>query len=313
MHLHEVEDRTGLAADVLCQEFGVLPPSLGVMPGTGWDRGLQDSFQTEVEVPYDRLHLPGVTQDNAGVPGHKKSIRKGTINGRPVLAIGRVHPNEWKDADITLATRIVMGAVKDVLDGLIVTHGVGTLHGRIGVEQGMIRSLIRTAVIDAIGYAFRGRRIDPVNVGDVAIIDSMITSHIGTATPLMAGEFVDSFHNGIHRDGDVYFNLARQAVAEIQGRCPRANYGFVLGPQFESLLDKLALRAMGGDVVGMSGTETLLATQWDIPFAQLVLATNGPFAAHSHTGNQDVGVQHALKLGRILARLAERWPQKKTA
>lgn len=313
MHLHEVEDRTGQAQEVLQREFGILPHSLGVMPGTGWDKGLERSFHTEAEVSYDELFLPGITPDNAGVPGHKKSIRKGRINGRPALAIGRVHPNEWKDANITLATRIVMGAVKDVLDGVIVTHGVGTLHGRIGVEQGLVRSLIRTAIIDSIGYAFRGRRQQRIEVGDVAIIENIITSHLGTSTPLMAGEFVDFYHHGIHRDNDRYFNLARQAVAEVQGQCARANHGFVLGPQFESVLDKLGLRLMGGDVVGMSGPETLLATRWNIPYAQLVLATNGPFAAHSHEGNQDVGAQHAEKLGDILELLAKRWPEQKAA
>lgn len=313
MHLHEVEDRTGQAQQVLQREFGTLPDSLGIMPGTGWDKGLEHSFKTEAEVPYDQLSLPGVITDNADVPGHKKSIRRGIVNGRPALAIGRVHPNEWKDADISLATRIVMGAVKDVLDGVIVTHGVGTLHGRIGVEQGFVQSLIRTAIIDSIGYAFRGRRQQRINVGDVAIIENVITSHIGTSTPLMAGEFVDFYHDGIHRDHDRYFDLASQAVAEVQGKCARANHGFVLGPQFESILDKLALRAMGGDVVGMSGTETLLATRWNIPYAQLVLATNGPFAAHSHEGNQDVGAQNAEKLGAILELLAERWPHKQAA
>lgn len=119
---------------------------------------------------------------------------------------------------------------------------------------------------------------------------------------------------GIHRDNDRYFSLARDAVTEVQGRCPRANHGFILGPQFESLLDKLLLRAMGGDVVGMSGTpEVLLATQMEIPFAQLVFTTNGPFAAHSHTGNQDMGRQHAAKMGAVLALLAQRWPEKKAA
>ena len=73
MHLHEVEDRTGVSKELLRSEIGTLPVSLGIMPGTGWKEGLESRFQLSAEVPYDRLNLPGMRVDHAGkaVPGHK--------------------------------------------------------------------------------------------------------------------------------------------------------------------------------------------------------------------------------------------------
>ena len=97
-----------------------------------------------------------------------------------------------------------------------------------------------------------------------------------------------------------YIAIAQQALLEAQGKAPRVVYGYVAGPQFESLGDKLAFRSTGCEVIGMSGHEVSLAALWNIPVAQVVLITNGAFAPHSHEGNQAVGEQSAQPTAKAL-------------
>ena len=167
MEHSELADREQSAREKLIQEMGEIPNSVGIFPGTGWRKGVEDIFEEDASVPYHVLRVPGVEQGGGEVNGHSKTIRKGRIDGRPALVMGRVHANETRDPNGPLGTRVVMGAVKDVLDGVIVTHGVGSLSGRIGREQGLIKSLVRTALIDAMGWAHRGRRMAETNPGDL--------------------------------------------------------------------------------------------------------------------------------------------------
>jgi purine nucleoside phosphorylase len=310
MELQELNDRSAEAKNRIEREFGSLPSSLGVFPGTGWKDGLDACLEQQGEIPYAELKIPGLS--SSSIAGHSKSLRFGHVGGRPVIAMGRVHANESKDPDATLGTRVVMGAVKDSLDGVIVTHGVGSLHGRIGQEQGHIKSLLRTGLIDLMAWAHRGRRKDEVKTGDLAIVDTIATRHYGDGTPLLAGEFIDPHWGGLHRDNDRYFAIAEAALKEIQGRAPRVALAYVQGPGFETAHDKLAFRSTGCDVIGMSGHEVSLATLWNIPVAQLVLVTNGAFEPHSHEGNQDTGRASAQKTQAVLEVLANTWPSRLT-
>ncbi|MFA7685654.1 MAG: hypothetical protein WCX95_02555 [Candidatus Gracilibacteria bacterium] len=312
MNKSELAERTEAASERVKSEFGN-ERFLAVIPGTGWKEGLDGLFHQENEIPYGELDVP----DSAvAVDGHTKSIRVGDINGRPTLVLGRVHPNEEiRHPDLAQAMRIVIGAVRERTDGLLVTNGVGTLHGRVSVEGGgCLQSLIATAVLDVMGWANRGRRQEHVGIGDLAIVDDMITTSLGSNTPLLGGEFADFYHGGkdaygIHRDNDRYFNIAREAIANVQGRCSRAVHFHAPGPQFEGPTMKRTLRAMGADVVGMSSQENLIAA-WDkIPFANVVLATNGAFEHHTHAENQEMGRSAANRTREVLARIADTWPR----
>lgn len=285
---------------------------LAIIPGTGWADGLEGLFRQEDEIPYVDLKVPDV----ADVPGHRKSMRIGSVNGRSTLLLGRVHPNEEiRHQDLPQAMRVVIGAVKDSVDGLLVTNAVGTLHGRVEVEGGgLIQSLVATAVLDAMGWACRGRRKEHIGIGDLAVVDDMNTISLGSNTPLLGGEFVDFVHGGndaygIHRDNDLYFDVARRAITEVQGRCARAVHFHVPGPQFEGPTMKKVLRAMGSDVVGMSSQENLVAAHEHIPFANVVLATNGAFERHTHEENQAIGRKSAGKTREVIERIADTWPK----
>lgn len=298
---------------------------LGIVPGTGWKdalegvsaedgvSALEGVFRQSDVIPYEELNVPMVS---GGVPGHDKSIKVGTIDNRDVLILGRVHANEEpRHPDLPQAMRIVIGSVRNNLDGLLVTNGVGTLHGPVGLERGRIHSFVQTALLDALGWVFRGRRKEEIREGDLGLIEDVITLELAANTPLLAGEFEDAFslppgnRHGIHRDNDRYFALARYAVAQVQGQCPRAVYCFIPGPQFEGPMVKKIFRGLGGDVIGMSGQEVLLGTKWGIPFANIIFATNGAFVAHSHLDNQRAGRMNARKMWQVLQILASTWPK----
>lgn len=308
MNKTELNERTEQAQEIVESELGGGERFFGSVLGTGWKQGTDGLFVQENEIPYEHLNIPGI---GAEVEGHVKSMKVGYINGRPALILGRVHANEESlSSDANQAMRVIIGAVRDRLDGLLITNGVGTLHGPVGREKGLLRSMIQTAILDTMGWAVRGRRQERINVGDIAIVDDVMTLPLGPYTPLVAGEFEDYYHGGIHRDGDRYFRLGHSAVVDVQGECSRAVYCYMTGPQFEGPTDKRIFRALGGDVMGMSGIQDILAAvRAGIPFVNLGFATNGPFGKHSHEENQRIGLENAPKMGKVIEVLADRWPR----
>jgi len=306
MNTTELNDRTGQAKEIITRELGQFR-AIGVAPGTGWNEGVKTAFKEEESLPYAEFGVPGSELE---VEGHSKALKLGEIDGRQTLIIGRVHPNEnTTHPDLRQAMAFIIGALDDCLDGLIITNGVGTLQGPVGRERGMVNSLVQTALLDLMGWAQRGRKQEPIRVGDVALVDDVKTALLGQFTPLGAGEFVDFYRNGIHRDDDRYFDIARRAITGVQGHCPKAQARFILGPQFEGPADKMEFRAQGDDVVGMSGIQEILAcTRLGVPFEQIVLATNGPFEPHTHEENQRTGRRNAEKAAEILRSLSRAWP-----
>lgn len=312
MNKTELTDRIAAADELVGRRIGD-DRSLAIIPGTGWAEGLQEIFTQRDEIQYNDLAVPDAAVD---VEGHRKSLRVGEINGRKVVLLGRVHPNEEiRHPDLPQAMRIVIGAVKKRVDGLLVTNGVGTLHGPIEVEGGgWIQNLIATMILDAMGWANRGRIQEHIGIGDLAVVDDMITTALGSDTPLLGGEFADFYHGGrgaygIHRDNDRYFDVARRAIERVQGSCSRAVHFHTPGPQFEGPTMKRNLRAMGADVVGMSSQENLIAAWEEIPFANVVLATNGAFEHHTHAENQKIGRKAAVKTRRVIKRIVDAWPK----
>jgi len=308
MDLHQVEDLAGQLSERMQREgFEIADQSLGIIPGTGWKDGVDQVIEAPHELDYSRLNIPGL---GGNVEGHAQTLTRGTIEDRPVLRIGRVHANETTDPDVRLGTRVVIQAVKDRLRGLLVTQGVGSLTGPIEPEKGWLQAVIRGAIIDTMGWAIRGHFQTQVHPGDLVVVDSFQTLFVGGSTPLLSGEFPDVHHDGLHGFENRYFNLARQAIATVQGHAPAVRYGFLHGPQFEDKRDKLALRALGCETVGMSGLETFTAGKLHLPVAQVLLCTNNAFDPHSHTGNQDMGKRAAENTAKVIRYLSANWPDR---
>ena len=285
---------------------------LAIVPGTGWKQGLEGIFKKEQEIPYSQMAVPGADHN---VEGHSKSMDIGSINGRDAIMLGRVHANEDPRAhDLQRAMLLLINAVRNNVDGVIITNAAGTLHGRINEERGLVRSLIDTSIADLMGSALRGRSKEPLSVGDIAVLDQISTLSLGANTPLGAGDFVDyssaNANHGLHGYDDFPFEMARRSVGSAQkGRAPRANYYYIPGPQFEGPWDKRIMRALGGDAVGMSSIQGVLAsTQAQLPMAGLTFITNPAFGTHSHQENLAVAEKNAPKMGRVMEDLADRWP-----
>lgn len=297
MQRQELTDRTGSIHNVFSEALGATSFK-GVIPGTGWKQGLGGIFHEEGRILYS--DLAGLPASDGAVPGHSKAVRYGTVEGNPVLDIGRIHDNESRNPEIAMAMRMILEALKDNLHGLIVTNGVGTLHGPIEDPRGKLMGMLRTWGIDAQAWLIRSRAKEEIGIGQVCVVDSFDTRYLGPASPLVAGEFVDPCHHGYQRDNGHYLRLAQTQVRAIQGSAPLGRYGFIFGPQFEDPEVKLTMRKDGDDIVGMSGKEGIMATQMGLPFMHLALTTNGAFAPHSHAGNEAMGEERSGMLGDIL-------------
>lgn len=297
MERQELAERTEQIKSVFKQNLGD-EKFKGVISGTGWKKGLNGVFKPEGVVPYSSLRdLPA---SDGSVPGHSKSVRYGTVDGTPALEIGRIHDNESRDPDIAMAMRMILEALRDNLKALIITNGVGTLHGPIEDPRGKLIGQLRTWGIDAQAWLMRSRPKEEIGVGQVCVVDSFDTRYLGSASPLVAGEFVDPYHHGYQRADGHYVKLAQTIVRHFQGSAPLARLGYLFGPQFEDTMVKLAMRKDGDDVVGMSGKESVMATQLDLPFVHLGFTTNGAFAPHTHAGNEAKGAEKSTLLGEVL-------------
>lgn len=324
MERQELLDHTEAAKELVDSRFGKDMQVVGFLPGTGWK--FANDLPAQESLGYDEIQgLPG--NDNQ-VPDHKKGAKMVEIAGEPTLVIGRVHSNEnYSDPEIGFAMRIIIDAMRERLKGLIITNGAGTLHGEIdygyniapGINQ--IANWASNRIFNALSFIERGGKApQQIKVGDVSVIGDIETSALGPNSPLTAGEFVDWYHNGIRGFEGQPIALAQQVVQEIQGYCKEATYAYRPGPQFEGRQDKLNIKKYA-DLVGMSTIiEVLLATLLEveqetgklikpnIPFVSLSLATNGPFASHSHEDNTAMGIRNAEKCERIITELVSRWP-----
>ena len=208
--------------------------------------------------------------------------------------------------------RVVLSAIRDKIDGLLITTGVGSLNSGVVPFEGKTdtaEAQEHTAEIDRLATMVRCRAKEEARVGEVVVIDALDTSYVGSATP--ATDFIDFAAHMSQRDG-AYIEAARGAVESIQGECARAVYAYMYGPQFESAVMKAKLRRDGGDVVGMSGLENLIAAELGIPSAHIAFVTNGAFEKHTHEGNTEIGMAHKEKLANCVKAVLERWPELET-
>jgi purine nucleoside phosphorylase len=270
----------------------------GVVAGTGCKQGLEQNLEVEGCIDYKQFEELMLT--GGDLEGHSKDLVWGTVNGKKVVKISRVHNYEDTDPAVRLSTRMVIDALRPYLGRLIITNGVGTLHGPLKDPRGELVAAANQEDIDRAAAARRIREREEIGVRDIGVVDGFESMHLGSYTPLIGPEFNDFDHDGYQAAYGTYIQFARQIVESVTGRAPRALYAFLAGPQFESRSTKLNLRAAGADVVGMSGTEGMFAALRGIPFIHLFLATNGAFAPHSHTGNTEIGVEMAPTLAEIL-------------
>lgn len=200
--------------------------------------------EVEIEAEIGYEELFGV---KASVPGHEGKLVIGSIRRNSVAFMaGRFHMYEGFSArDATLPIRVFS-------------------------EAGM-KQVIITAASGALNEKYR--------VGDFVILSDMITLLLSLDNPLVGPEFIDLSEAFVP---DLR-TKARSVCVENQINFHEGVYTYYHGPSFETPADKMALKFLGGDVVGMSTVpETVMARSLGVKVLGLAIVTNLAFVKHDH-------------------------------
>ena len=198
-------------------------PSIGIILGSGLGN-FKSRISIDLEIPYSEIpHFPVST-----VEGHSGRLLFGTVSGRPVLAMaGRFHFYEgYGPDDVVFPVRVMK---------------------RLGVQTLLLSN------------AAGGTNPD-FSVGDVMVI----TDHIGLATvnPLL-GRNIEELGPRFPDMSEPYCRelvaKAEEAAAEHGLQIRKGVYFGVTGPSFETRAEYRMIRILGGDAVGMSTVQEVVA------------------------------------------------------
>ena len=203
------------AADVVAERVG-REARVGLILGTGLG-GLADAIDVRARVPYDEI--PGIAAST--VESHAGRLLAGTLRGVPVLAMqGRFHLYEGYSArEIARPVHVL---------------------AELGVE-----TLVVSNAAGGMNPHFRR--------GDLVLIQDHI--NLLAANPL-TGPNVDAWGPRFPDLSEAYDRELRGAAERLALgaglRLQRGVYVAVAGPSLETPAEYRLLRAIGGDVVGMS-------------------------------------------------------------
>ena len=200
--------------------------------------------EVKVETRVSYSELFGI---ETSVPGHTGELIIGTIGKKRIACMsGRFHMYEGYSAK------------------------EATLPIRLFAKAGL-KNLVTTAACGALNEKYK--------VGDFVILSDMITLLLALDNPLKGPQFIDV--------SEVFNSDMRKKAVKIcvENNIPfhEGSYVYYHGPNFETPADKIALRILGADVVGMSTVpETLAARALGINVLGLAFVTNLAFVKHDH-------------------------------
>jgi len=202
-----------------------LEPRVGVVLGSGLG-GLADSLENRVEIPYGEI--PGWPVSTA--VGHAGVLVLGEVDGVPIAVMrGRAHLYEGVSAE-----RSVFGV---------------RILGKLG-----IRSLVVTNAAGGINTAYRPGELvlisDHVNLQGTSPLVGPNDEELGPRFPDMS----DAYDPELRR-------LAHEAAARLGIELREGVYAAWLGPQFETPAEIRFMRAIGGDLAGMSTVPEVIAAR----------------------------------------------------
>ncbi len=202
-----------------------LEPRVGVVLGSGLG-GLADALADATEIPYGEI--PGWPVSTAA--GHTGVLVVGALDGVPVAAMrGRVHLYEGLGAD-----RVVFGV---------------RVLARLGV-----RTLVVTNAAGGINEAYRPGQLvlvsDHVNLQGASPLVGPNDESLGPRFPDLSGAYDPELRA-----------RAREAAARLGIEVGEGVYTAWLGPQFETPAEIRFMRAIGGDLVGMSTVQEVIAAR----------------------------------------------------
>ena len=226
------------SADFLLDKFGDRP-EIGIILGSGLGH-FAGELENPVVVPY--AQIPNFLRSTA--VGHAGQMLFGTVADKKVVCMsGRFHYYEGYD-----------------LEQLAIPVRVLKLLG--------IRALLLTNAAGAVNLSYKP--------GDIMVISDHIKLTLGSP---MRGPNVDEFGPRFFDMGSAYTPSLRKLALELAESSPltvhEGVYWFSPGPQYETPAEIRAIRALGGDAVGMSTvTEALTAAHCGLPVLALSVMTN---------------------------------------
>ena len=226
------------SADFLLDKFGDRP-EIGIILGSGLGH-VAGELENPVVVPY--AQIPNFLRSTA--VGHAGQMIFGTVAGKKVVCMsGRFHYYEGYD-----------------FEQLAIPVRVLKLLG--------IRALLLTNAAGAVNLSYKP--------GDIMVISDHIKLTLGSP---MRGPNVDEFGPRFFDMGSAYTPSLRKLALELAESSPltvhEGVYWFSPGPHYETPAEIRAIRALGGDAVGMSTvTEALTAAHCGLPVLALSVMTN---------------------------------------
>lgn len=249
-----------------------LEPVVGVVLGSGLG-GLAEAVEDRVEIPYARI--PGWPASTAA--GHAGVLVLGTVEGVPLAVMrGRAHLYEGITAD-----RAVFGV---------------RVLGRLGIT-----TLVVTNAAGAIDESYRPGMLvlisDHVNLMGTSPLVGPNDDALGPRFPDMGHAYDPELRR-----------IAREAAARLGLDVGEGVYAAWLGPQFETPAEIRLMRAVGGDLAGMSTVpEVIAARHMGIRCLGISVVTNMAAGAGSddlhHSDVLAVGAEAEPRLTALLREL----------
>lgn len=179
----------------------------------------------------------------------------------------------------------VEGHAGKIISGSLFEKNIIVLSGRFHTYEGYtsgeavktVRYLHEQGVKKIIITSASGALNPKYQVGDLVLLNDIIS--LFCQSPLSGSQFPDlsqPFDNRLSI-------LAQKAAVETEISLQKGVYVYMRGPHFETYADKMALRFLGADVVGMSTVpEVIMANHLGMETLGLSMVTNLAFVKHDH-------------------------------
>ena len=185
-----------------------------------------DELESRVEIPYDEI--PGWPVSTA--VGHTGTLVLGTLDGVPVAVMrGRAHLYEGIGADRVAFGVRVLGALG--IRSLVVTNASGGINPDFEPGQLVLIS-------------------DHVNLQGTSALVGPNDESLGPRFPDMSDAYDPELRARAH-----------EAAARLGLELGEGIYAAWLGPQFETPAEIRFMRAVGGDLAGMSTVQEVIAAR----------------------------------------------------
>jgi purine-nucleoside phosphorylase len=202
-----------------------LEPRVGAILGSGLG-ALADELEERIEIPY--AEIPGWPVSTA--IGHAGTLVLGLLDGVPIATMrGRAHLYEGIPAD-----RVVFGV---------------RVLGRLGIH-----SLVVTNAAGGINHDYRPGLLvlvsDHVNLQGTSPLIGPNDDSLGPRFPDLSHAYDPELRARAH-----------EAAARLGIEVGEGVYAAWLGPQFETPAEIRFMRAIGGDLAGMSTVQEVIAAR----------------------------------------------------